>query len=57
MATYVITLHGSGSSELDQHTVDAKTDRELLEAVKDLVRDVEILRDGDVIKITAQTGE
>jgi hypothetical protein len=55
VATYLITLYGAGG-ELDRRTVDAKTDRELLDAVIDFIRDVEILRDGDTIKITAQTG-
>jgi hypothetical protein len=63
MTTYLITLLGNppprlaGGVELDRRTVDAQTDRDLLEAVIDFVRDVEILKDGDTIRIEAQTGE
>ena len=63
MATYLITLHGNppprlaGEVELDRREVDAKTDRELLEAVIDFIRGVEILKDGDTIRIEARSGE
>ena len=54
---FCITLHGAGGGELDWREVDAKTDEALREAVIDFIRDVEILRDGDVIRIEAQSGE